>query len=244
MSERHLFVADVHLRREEVAKRDALIALIRRNARPGVHLYILGDLFDLWIGSVQREIEPEWEPLFEAFKHFVDAGGKFTIFHGNRDYMMGDDLTRTLGAETVGGARTIDLDGRKVFLTHGDMLCTGDQLYHVARRVTRGPIASILWSFFPLRWKVGFAEAYRHISGRQGRSRREARHGISRPMLRRLVRRGVDVVICGHIHEQTEHVFRHGGRELQVKTLADWGTGGTVLEYVEGGFTLRTVDFA
>ena len=244
MSERHLFVADVHLRREEAGKRRAFIRLLDDHARPDVHLWVLGDLFDLWIGSVQIALEPEWRELFDAFARFVDAGAKLTFFHGNRDYCMGRYLTRTLGAETVAVGKTLELDGRRVHLTHGDMLCTGDQAYTLLRALVRGPLFDLFWSCVPARWKVGLSGIYRSASLRHVPDREEARHGLSRTALRRLVRRDVELLICGHIHRPIEGRFRRGDRELEVRTLPAWEDRGAVLEYADGRFALLSVDFA
>jgi len=244
VSTRHVFVADLHLRRGECAKRDAFIDMVEGLSGSDVHLHILGDLFDLWLGSTQLRAEPEWEPMLDAMGRLVAAGGRLAFYHGNRDFCMGDYLTRTLGAETVRRAKTLDVDGQRLYLTHGDLLCTGDQLYHLARRVSRWPVVTALWWCLPMRWKYGCSGVYRNVSHRQDASRRPSRHGISPRKLRELSSRGVDVVVCGHIHQQSDRVHRYGERRLRVITLPVWRERGAVLEYADGVFRMDTVDFA
>ena len=243
MSERHVFVADVHLRREELAKRDAFIRLLSERSRPGVHLYLLGDLFNVWIGEVQLKTEPEMVPVIEAMRQLVRAGAGLTFFHGNRDYSMGNYLSREIGAETVRYWKIIELDGRKTYLNHGDLLCTADQLYHVSRWFTRNPLFLGLSRFFPVQLKYGIARAYRSISRRQDPHRHWKRHGINRAKVRKLMRRGVELIICGHIHERVDHTYRHRGRQTRVIALPPWHKHGSALSYANGKFSFRHVDF-
>ena len=243
MNERHVFVADVHLRREELAKRDALIAFISHVATPGVHLYLLGDLFDVWVGPTQVEMEPELLPVIETLGRFIKAGGKLTFFHGNRDYAMADYLTRRFGAETVYYWKIIDLDGRKAYLNHGDLLCTGDHVYQMARLVMRNRfLVRLFLRFFPGSLKLSFGRAYRGVSKRRSAHRKE-RPGNSRDKVKRLIRRGVELVIFGHVHEHLDRVYRVGDRQARLISLPLWRDCGTVLEYTDGEFTLRTVNF-
>jgi UDP-2,3-diacylglucosamine hydrolase len=242
--ERHVFVADVHLRREERSKRDALVKFISDLPADGVHLHLLGDLFNVWVGDVQPELETELLPVIEAMRKFIERGGKLTFFHGNRDYCMQDYLTRRIGAETVFYWKIIDLDGRRTYLTHGDLLSRGDQLYHVARWFMRGPISMRLWRLFPVEWRYGFTGAYRNMSQRQEGDRRAKRYNINRFKVQRLMRRGVSLVICGHVHEYTDRTYRHRGRETRIITLPPWREHGSALEYSNGVFVLKTIDFA
>lgn len=243
MSKRHIFLADVHLRHEESAKRKALIRLISEVSVPNVHLYILGDLFDVWIGAVQFESEPEMTTVVEALRNFVHAGGKLSFFHGNRDYCMEDYFTRELGAETVPYWKIIDLDGQKTYLNHGDLLCTGDHLYHVARWFMRGRLLVRLFRHFPIGVKYSITEAYRGISKRRDPAHRREHHGINRAKVKQLIRRGVDLIICGHVHEHTDRIYCRGARQARVISLPPWHECGWILEHSDGAFTLRAVDF-
>ena len=242
MKSRHVFLADVHLRRDDVRRRETFVRLVDGLAEADVRLYVLGDLFDFWLGPAQLEVEPEWQTVFDALGRVTAAGGQVTFFHGNRDYCMGRYLTRAIGAETVPHSTTIDLDGRRVLLTHSDMLCTCDQLYHVARRFTRGRLFSAVWWCVPSRLKFGCYRVYRNISRRQDRERRASRHGIDRAALRALVRRGIDVVVCGHVHAPSDRPFRHAGRTLRVITLPTWDDRPAVLEWTGGDFVLTPVE--
>jgi UDP-2,3-diacylglucosamine hydrolase len=244
VSELQVFLADVHLRREELAKRDALVRYLAGISRSGVHVHLLGDLFNTWIGQAQLEDEPELVPVFDAMQTLVRSGAKLTFFHGNRDYPIGNDLTRTLGAETVRYSKVIDLGGRRTFLTHGDLLCTSDRLYHLARFFMRGPISGFLFRLLPTDIKYGIVSGVRGLSERRDPMRRGKRHGIHPAKVRRLMRRGVEIIICGHVHEHQDRVYRRRGRELRLITLPQWETQGAALEYAAGNFTLKTVDFA
>jgi UDP-2,3-diacylglucosamine hydrolase len=242
-TDRHVFIADVHLRREEIAKRDALVRLMDELARPGAHLYILGDLFDVWIGPAQFAAEPEMAPVLEAMGRVVASGAKLTFFHGNRDFYMGNFLTRRLGAETVRNASIVEIGGRRTYLTHGEFLCGGDQIHHFMRGLLRSPFLATLYHFFPVHMKYGSSRIYRSISLRRNPTARRRSHGIELPALRRLLRKGVEVVICGHIHEASDRTIREAGRELRLIVLPPWTDRGWALEHALGEFAMRRIDF-
>ena len=245
VTERHVFVADVHLKRDETAKRDALVRTIDGLARPGTRLYLLGDVFDVWIGPVQLDTEPEMRPAIEAMERFVRAGGKLTFFHGNRDFYMGRWLTRRMGAETVRNGKTVSLDGRRTYLTHGESLCTADHLYAFVRWLLQSALMTTVFHLLPSELKYGGSRTYRDISTRVRPRGPSRRHGIDRDALRRLMRRGVEIVVCGHLHESSDTRVRHGGREARVIVLPPWSeTRGWTLEYARGEFALKPVDYS
>jgi UDP-2,3-diacylglucosamine hydrolase len=244
VSDTHVFIADVHLHREDLAKRDALIRFVGEWAVPGTRLYVLGDLFDVWVGRDQLDDEPELRPVFDALRAFCDAGGTLTVFHGNRDFPLGDHLTREAGAETVPDTKTIELAGQRVHLSHGDLLCTGDYAYRMARAALRNPLVQWVYTHLPIAIRYGFARGYRDLSQRQDALRRRARHGIARADLVRLARKGIDVVICGHVHERTDGRRRLNGRELRLLTLPEWSAKGSALIYANGTFGLHEIKFA
>ncbi len=244
MSERHVFVADVHLTRREMPKREALVRLIDGLARPGVRLYLLGDIFDVWIGAVQLEAEPETLSVIDAMARFVQAGGALTFFHGNRDFYMGRFLTRRVGAETVRGGKLVTLDGRRAWLSHGEMLCTSDHLYYFVGSLLRTPFFTALFHALPADMRYGASRTYRDISLRVRPRGQGARHGVSREAVRRLMRRGVEIVICGHVHEPSDRVVRWRGREARVIVLPPWTDRGWALEYSGGAFALKPVDYS
>ncbi len=243
MSERHVFVADVHLKRDETAKRDALVRAIDALARPGTRLYLLGDTFDVWIGAGQLESEPEMRPVIDAMERFVRAGGALTYFHGNRDFFMGRWLTRRMGAETVRGGKTVSLDGRSAYLAHGETLCTADQLQRFVRWLVQSPVLTAVFHLLPRELKYGASRVYRDISTRVRPRGPAVRHGINRAALNRLIRRGVEVVICGHVHAASERVLRHDGRETRLIVLPPWTDRGWMLEYAGGRFSLNAIEY-
>ncbi len=238
-----MFVADVHLKRDETAKRDALIRLIDSLARPGMRLYLLGDVFDVWIGEVQLETEPEMRPVIEAMERFVKSGGALTFFHGNRDFYMGRFLTRRAGAETVRRSKVIDLDGRRTWLAHGDLLHAPDQLHRFVRWLLRTPVLTAVFYALPRDMKYGTSRTYQGISSRVRPRPEVPKHEIDRAAIRRLARRGIDVVICGHAHVPVDRVVRHGGREIRLIVLPAWTDRGWALEYSGGAFELKAVDY-
>ena len=117
-----LFIADLHLCTEEPAITAGFLRFLAGEARQADALYILGDLFEAWIG------DDDPNPL-----HRVDSGVPCFFIHGNRDFLIGKRFARESGMTLLPQEKVLNLYGRQVLILHGDTLCTDDAGYQAFR---------------------------------------------------------------------------------------------------------------
>src|SRR5262245_3835557 len=123
-----LLLSDLHLAPDHAAALAAFEAFARGPARDAAAIYIMGDLFDAWLGDDQRG-EPFAKAVVEALRRLSDAGIKLYIARGNRDFLLGREFCAAAGAELLDEQTIVDLGGTKTLLSHGDEYCTDDAEY-------------------------------------------------------------------------------------------------------------------
>ncbi|MEO6749886.1 MAG: UDP-2,3-diacylglucosamine diphosphatase, partial [Casimicrobiaceae bacterium] len=127
-----LFVSDLHLSPARPAPLAAFHAFARGPARDAAALYVLGDLFDWWIGDEQLDDAYAAE-IASSLRAVSDAGVALHVARGNRDFLLGERFARETGARLMREQEVIVLDGERTLLTHGDELCTDDTEYQAYR---------------------------------------------------------------------------------------------------------------
>ena len=135
----------------------------REVVREADRFYILGDLFNFWIGRGHLEL-PGIEPVLVALRELSDRGVELTLLHGNRDFLMGSPLARRIGAEIPGEETAVELFGRKYLLLHGDSLCTRDLGYQRSKRWLRCGILHLASRLLPVRASLWIAARMRSAS--------------------------------------------------------------------------------
>ena len=132
-------ISDLHLQENRPELTKAFKKFLVSHAADVDSLYILGDLFEAWIGD-DYENDFIAEVKFEL-KKYSSLGKKIYLMHGNRDFMMSEDFCKKLGMKLIPDPSIISLYGRKVLLMHGDTLCTDDHAYQDFRKLVR----SVSW---------------------------------------------------------------------------------------------------
>ena len=132
-----LFISDLHLDAGHPAATQLLLQLLGGRARHADALYILGDLFEAWIGDDDDSLLGK--DVCDALKACTASGVPVYIMHGNRDFLLGKDFMARSGATLLEDPAIIDLYGQPVLLTHGDLLCTDDTQYQAFRHQVRDP---------------------------------------------------------------------------------------------------------
>ena len=137
MPERLLFISDLHLEDARPDITDALLRFLAEQTGQCRALYILGDLFEVWIG------DDAWDPLAQrvaaALWAFAEAGAQVFLMHGNRDFLLGDEFASACGGRLLPDPSVIDTPLGPLLLSHGDALCTDDVDYQKFRRQVRDP---------------------------------------------------------------------------------------------------------
>jgi UDP-2,3-diacylglucosamine hydrolase len=236
-----LFISDLHLDPARPHITDLFGRFIDGEARHAEALYILGDLFEAWVG----DDDPSDVGGFVAGKlrGLRDVGVPVYFMRGNRDFLLGDDYARRAGMTILPDPAVVLLQGKPTLLMHGDLLCTDDVAYQQFRAQTRDPEWQRQFLSQPLPARLAFAEQARaaskaHQSGLQTQGLMEAITDVAPATVEAtLSRYGIDRLIHGHTHRPKVHEHQ-GGRRI---VLGDWYEQGSVLRMDAHGAELSSL---
>jgi len=236
-----LFISDLHLDAERPAITELFGRFVDEEARHSDALYILGDLFEAWVG----DDDPSDTGAFVADKlrGLRDAGIPVYFMRGNRDFLLGDAYARRAGIEILNDPAVVMLHGKPALLMHGDTLCSDDVAYQQFRAQTRDPGWQRQFLAQPLDARLAFAQQARaasqaHQSGLKAQGAMDAITDVSPATVEAtLARFGVDTLIHGHTHRPAVHAHAGGTRIV----LGDWYEQGSVLRADAGGFQLSSL---
>jgi len=237
-----LFISDLHLSRERPALVEAFQALLAGPVRAAGALYVLGDLFDVWLGDDQLR-DPLAADVAAALAASADAGVRVYLQRGNRDFLLGERFARAAGATLLPDAVVHPLHGTPTLLMHGDQLCTGDLKYQRYRAWWAEPAHRR--SFLALPWfaRRGIGAMLRGASRRANRGKAEAIMDVSDDAVAAALREHrVSRLIHGHTHRPArhEHIVDDVRRERLV--LADWYDRASYLRIDEQGAEALTFE--
>ncbi|MDI3261535.1 MAG: UDP-2,3-diacylglucosamine diphosphatase [Fulvimonas sp.] len=236
-----LFVADLHLD----AARPQITALFERflagpEARHAEALYILGDLFEAWIGDDDDAELPA--RVARATRALRESGVPIYFIHGNRDFLLGEAYAQRAGFELLEDATVHTIQGRPTLLMHGDALCTDDVAYQAVRRNVRTPAWKAQVLAMPLDARRAFAARAREDSRAHTGSTQESLMDVNAEAVAAAMRQaGVERLIHGHTHRPAIHRFALDGRPAERIVLGDWYEQGSLLALDADGVDLRTL---
>ena len=240
-----LFISDLHLDPARPGITRLFGRFIEREARAADALYILGDLFEAWVG----DDDPSETGAFvaDSLRALAEAGVPVFFMHGNRDFLLGADYARRAGMTLLEDPTVVDLYGRQALLMHGDTLCTDDAAYQAFRAQTRDAGWQQAFLSQPLQARMAFAQQARAASqARQGELRdagtMEAITDVAPAAVDAVFRsHGVDLLIHGHTHRPAVHASAVNGRTCTRVVLGDWYEQGSVLRVDAGNLALETM---
>jgi UDP-2,3-diacylglucosamine hydrolase len=224
-----LFISDLHLTAERPTITELFLRFLRGEAAQARALYILGDLFEYWIGD-EACAAPENAPVVAGLRALTDAGVRVYFMHGNRDFLVGAGFARATGCTLLPEAAVIDLYGRKTLLLHGDTLCTDDVEYQRFRQFIREParISEFLSKTIPER--LDMVRSYREMSKLATSSKSVEIMDVNADTVVATLRmHGVQQLIHGHTHRPATHALSVNGRPAGRIVLGDWYEQGSVL---------------
>ena len=228
------FISDLHLSGERPKVLSRFLAYLVERASQADRLYILGDLFDVWVGDDDRA-EPI--PLVtEALARLADNNVKVRLLHGNRDFLIGDAFASACGVEMVADPLVIEDDGVTTLLMHGDLLCTDDTTYQQARLYLRDPATIADFLAKPLDERRQLAAAYRSQSGEATSLKAEDIMDVNRhTVVEYLKKYSARRLIHGHTHRPGRHKVAWDDGTATRYVLPEWvDGGGGYLELVDG----------
>lgn len=229
-----IFFADTHLNISQPDKTQRVIRFLR-NQSLDTTFYILGDLFDLWIGPNHIELN-DYKEIIEEFKRLTSAGMKINFIPGNRDFQVGPEISNKTGIKIMPEIFSITLGDKKILLTHGDIFCTEDKSYQTYRRVSHAKIIRSAYRLLPKKIGMGLGKKIRGYSQDIVPQKPLITRNIIDSVLNRYFKKGYDIIICGHIHKhQKREIFP--GKTLI--TVGSWETKGIYAEYQDGDFAIK-----
>jgi UDP-2,3-diacylglucosamine hydrolase len=221
-----LLISDLHLSQARPGTVDLFLRFLREQACRAGALYILGDLFDAWIGD--DNTLPPAPQVIHALRQVSDAGCQLRLMHGNRDFLLGEDFARATGARLLPDPCVVELGagepgGQPTLLMHGDLLCSDDLEYQQARRLLRSPEFIRDFLSRSIEERVQLAAEYRRRSGEVISLKSADIMDVNQQTVERYMREHrVRQLIHGHTHRPALHEFQLDGEPAQRYVLADW----------------------
>lgn len=239
MGERAVFVSDVHLSGEQPARTERFLQFLDARRKDADAIFILGDLFDLWIGPKDARVS-EHRAALDKLNELTGSGVRVIFFAGNRDFYVCDYLTRELGMITVPGSQIFAVAGKKVFLTHGEHLWERSTAESCFSALFKSGQAKSLLTSLPACWAGLLARAYGNYSQRQDR-RNNRKLVLQESEVLSAFKRGADAVICGHAHKMVHQSYLLESIRREFFVLGSWHNRGTYLELKDGHFQVHQV---
>jgi UDP-2,3-diacylglucosamine hydrolase len=228
-----LFIADLHLAADRPDITAAFLRFLREQAAKAEALYILGDLFEVWIGDDNPE--PLLDDVATALKALSDSGVALYFIHGNRDFFLRKAYASRCGMQLLPAQQVVDLYGSPTLIMHGDSLCTLDIAYQKFRRWWNQPWWQSLMLSLPLSWRQSLARKARARSARHKQLYiTQTAHQIMDvtpdEVVSVMARAGVVKLIHGHTHRPAVHQHVVAGQNAERYVLGDWYTQSSYLK--------------
>ena len=238
MSSRILLISDLHLEPGRPDITAALFAFLKRNAAACGALYILGDLFEVWIGD--DDASELSAAVASALSSFHEAGADIFIIHGNRDFLLGDTYAASCGATLIDDSTVINTPVGPALVLHGDDLCTDDVEYLKFRNTVRQESWQQDFLSKTLLECRAFANQARQQSQQATSTKQNAIMDVNATSVeQRFLEAGQKLMIHGHTHRPQVHALELGGSKAQRVVLGDWDKHGWFAEIDAKGLRLE-----
>lgn len=235
-----LFVSDVHLNAARPNIVRAFLEFLDSKAPRADALYILGDLFDLWLGD--DDDKPPHPEICAALAALTSKGLPVSVVHGNHDFLLGRGFAKRTGCTLLRDHTVIDVQGTGALIMHGDTLCTRDVEYQKFRKMTRNVINQKLFLAMPLAKREEKAAGIRSEAQKDVALKSADIMDVTPAAVDEAMRKhGVRHLIHGHTHRPAIHGFDLDGAQAIRIVLGDWYEQDSVLIWDEGGYRLGRV---
>ncbi|MSQ58241.1 MAG: UDP-2,3-diacylglucosamine diphosphatase [Betaproteobacteria bacterium] len=222
------FVSDLHLSPERPGITQVFLRFLKEDATRAIALYILGDLFEHWIGD--DAIGLEFNSLVVEALHTLSGETPIFVMRGNRDFLLKSRFEKQSGARIIEDPVLIDLHGHPTLLMHGDTLCTDDVRYQAFRKRARNPIVQWLFLALPLSSRLKLVERTRRFSEKEKQIKSSEIMDVTQTAVESAFRtHPCERIIHGHTHRPARHEHTVGGTARERWVLSDWYTHGEYL---------------
>jgi UDP-2,3-diacylglucosamine hydrolase len=206
-------------------------------------LYVLGDLFEFWIGDDDRSDFAS--SIRSEFKSLTDRGVPCFFTQGNRDFLVGRRFAKQTGVTLLGDETVIDLYGTKAVVLHGDTLCTDDIKYLEFRAKVHQPWLQWIFNRIPMFIKKKIVSKVQSDIRTDKETKSLDIMDVTQSEVEKVMRdHNVQLMIHGHTHRPAIHTFEHSNQVYTRIVLGDWYTQGSVLVYNKNNFDLQQRPFS
>jgi UDP-2,3-diacylglucosamine hydrolase len=236
-----LFISDLHLSLEKPEITRRFLDFLANRATKAQAVYILGDLFDAWIGD--DDFTPPNNKIRAQLKQLTDSGTQVYLQQGNRDFLLNTRFAQDTGISLLPDYTVIDLYGTPTLLTHGDLLCSDDLAYQAFRVKSRSPEWQQNVLTKPLLLRLLAARWYRLRSFFHKRKKSQDIMDVNQDTVTKIMHQyGTLRLIHGHTHRPAIHDFEINGKTAQRFVLAAWTKeAGDVLCWNNAGYQIEVI---
>lgn len=228
MSDCTYFIADLHLAQNRPDITACFLSFLQEDAVNASTLYILGDLFEYWIGD--DDTSEFIQQVAAALKALADKGVEIFYIHGNRDFLLGKKYAKRCGMTILPEVAEIDLHGEKAIILHGDTLCTRDVEYQKFRKKSRSWWWQAMIKSLPLFVRRNIAENYRKKSAASTAMKAQDIMDVTpEEVVTNLEKYGCQLMIHGHTHRPAIHSLSANNKNAKRIVLGDWYEQGSIL---------------
>ena len=238
-----LFVSDLHLCSERPRITRLFERFIADTAPKAESLYILGDLFEYWIGDDQLDVDPLARDVARQLMGLASHGTKIFFMHGNRDFLLGERFALEARLEILTDPTLIHISDRPVLLLHGDTLCTDDAAYQSFRRQVRSASWQETILARPRTERMTLAQSIRSRSDMEKSLKPEAIMDVNATAVAEAFREyQYPVMVHGHTHRPARHERLIDGHTCMRWVLQDWHEFGGYLANTDGEWQATTIN--
>lgn len=221
------FISDLHLERIESPITNIFTAFLD-DLNQNDSLYILGDLFESWIGD--DDVSDLSQYISDRLLMLSERNIFVAIMHGNRDFLIGEDFCKASSVELINDPLIIEINTKKVMLTHGDELCTDDKEYQAFRSVVRNPLWQKDFLNFPISKREKIAgEAKDASKDSKDNKAMEIMDVNTDAVLKAFNDHDIEIMIHGHTHRPNIHKVSNEGKNLTRYVLGDWSKNSAII---------------
>ncbi len=233
------FISDLHLSAQRPSSMSLFADFMEKSGRLLESVYILGDLFDYWIGD-DASHALGYEQVEHALKQATDGGTQVYFIAGNRDFLVGEAFFARTGVQALADQTILDLDGQRVMIAHGDQFCIDDTEYLKAREHFMRPKWQADFLSQPLEQRKAQAIELRLLSEESKQEKAAEIMDVNPDEINRILEENqLDILIHGHTHRPYVHSIEHNGKSYRRYVLGEWTTERSVIYSNEGKLYLK-----
>ena len=247
MQDRVLLISDLHLEEQRQDITEAFTQFLEFNRGKCSALYILGDLFEIWIGDDVESLLTT--TVADSLREFYTGGSSVYLMHGNRDFLIGESYAAQCGISLVQEYYSLEVQNLEILLLHGDSLCTDDVDYQQFKTMVRDNKWQTEFLKKPIEERVAYASAARKQSREAAKTKSTEIMDVNQTAVKALFNSTQHkYIIHGHTHRPAVHdvsLKQNGSTKTTGKriVLGDWDKEIWFIEIQNGKIDLRTLPF-